>query len=83
LVRLKYISQEKAGNLTIVNPIPPRIYILIKLHKESMPGRPVAITIYLQSTKRELIKRKKRLFERLQKSVKDVVEVDFQSILSD
>jgi Reverse transcriptase (RNA-dependent DNA polymerase) len=45
LVRLKYISQEKSESLTIKNPIPPRIYILIKLHKESFPGRPVVSTI--------------------------------------
>jgi hypothetical protein len=33
LVRLKYISQEKAESLTIGDPTPPRIYIIIKLHK--------------------------------------------------
>jgi hypothetical protein len=45
ILRLKYISEEKSESLKINNPVPPRIYILIKLHKESMPGRPVVSTI--------------------------------------
>jgi hypothetical protein len=45
LVRLRYISQVKAESLTINDPTPPRIYRSIKLHKESMPRRPVVSTL--------------------------------------
>jgi Reverse transcriptase (RNA-dependent DNA polymerase) len=43
--QIGYINQETKDSLTQVDPIPPRIYVVLKLHKENSPGRPIVSSI--------------------------------------
>jgi predicted GIY-YIG superfamily endonuclease len=45
LVMKKYITTSESQLLCNSFPVPPRIYILLKLHKDGIPGRPVVSSI--------------------------------------
>lgn len=45
LAKCGYVEQSMAKQVMTANAIPPKMYILIKTHKEGEPGRPVISTI--------------------------------------
>jgi hypothetical protein len=45
ICRIGYINQETSLALRQIDPIPPRIYVVLKLHTENFPGRPIVSSI--------------------------------------
>ncbi|XP_044760154.1 uncharacterized protein LOC123317615 [Coccinella septempunctata] len=51
LKELGYITPRECKNINTYKALPPNFYILIKVHKEGLPGRPIVSSINSPTTK--------------------------------